>query len=588
MNMRDVKFDKNMNIFEDLIEELKEENLLEETVIDVHKNKSAGQKTNFQDERFDSPEILKAAQFDGRAAETAADFPPPIPAPDKMPEALLASNGDAVSQTPDPFDPVPEAASPDDELQPEFSDAPAGDSEQPLNQVEFYKKRATDEVNSLQMVEHVLSGVERDYLNRIPKLYDDLEVKKALHNFLQFAQNVNSPEHAQAEFLLMQETESWYSALSQKDKDIGVGQLRRYCETTRPVLSSQALAALARFYRNAPFSESVRGKFDLVITRYFARETGGDIRKLIGSRDDIIEKLNQFYAEWSSIPLYDAEEDESNIILAAIRLEEFMTEAEEAESIEDLFKSDFFNRLKSFKESTHENFFAPLVTATAVESNVRIGNRYLQLLLSEKEKQSAAALEEKYGAFHEEVISEVLCKTIQITSVFEGKFADPDVQAEAVAEMPQGGLLEFEKQNLYAQAASAGPAKAKESSRGSLFRINKWLLAAVLVVLVSSLGLYVWVEYLNPAPKLSDNVKTVNLDNSSLRDYVQTARLNGDMFYGVVTPAWDSLNDEKKEELLRKIIMIGGEKGFVKVTLMNKQGRSVGYASPEKVEVYNP
>ena len=271
------------------------------------------------------------------------------------------------------------------------------------------------------MVEHVLSGVERDFLHITPKLYDDLEVKKALHTFLQVSQNINSPEQAHAEFLLMQETESWYSALSQKDKDISVGYLRRYCETTRPALSSQALAALARFYRNAPFSESVRSKFDLVMTRFFARETGGDIRRLLLSRDEIIEKLNEFYAEWSSIPLYETDDDESGILLAAIKFEEFATEADEANNFEELIKNDFFNRLKVFKEETHENFFAPLITATAIESNVRIGNRYLELLLKKRKTRMPKVSKKNTAIFITGSISEVVCKTIQIHNVFEGK-----------------------------------------------------------------------------------------------------------------------------------------------------------------------
>ena len=210
-----------------------------------------------------------------------------------------------------------------------------------------------------------------------------------------------------------------------------------YCETTRPVLSPQALAALARFYRNAPFSEPVRSKFDLVMTRYFAREIGNDIRKLLLSRDEIIEKLNEFYAEWSSIPLYANEEDESNIVLAAIKLEELMTEAEETETFETLIKSDFFNRLRDFKENTHDNFFSPLLIATAIESNVRIGNRVLELLIKEKENSSIQSFEEKYGSNQDQIISDVICKTIRIANIFEGKFAEADTIRNIPVEQSQ-------------------------------------------------------------------------------------------------------------------------------------------------------
>lgn len=594
---------KQMNIFEELIEELKEENLLEETVTEIQRKKTERgnlylqkeQPENIQDEKqgnFEKAELLN------KSSEIIKDIPQPLlmtpneihpPAAsentdnptfvENKPEKIESS--DLISETPQQFT--------NEFIQQDFTNNFSAETEKHPNQAEFYKKRGTDEVMSLQMVEHILSGVERDFLHITPKPYDDLEVKKCLHTFLQISQNINSPEQAQAEFLLLQETESWHSALSQKDKNISVGNLCRYCETTRPALSPQALAALSRFYRNAPFSEPVRSKFDLVMTRYFAREMGNDIRKLLLSRDEIIEKLNEFYADWSSIPLYANEEDESNIVLAAIKLEELMTEAEETETFEDLIKSDFFNSLKDFKENTHDNFFAPLLIATAIESNVRIGNRVLELLLKEKENSSLHSFEEKFGTHQDQTISDVICKTIRIANVFEGKFAEADTVRNVPVEQNQpANTFELEKQDLNKQSVKSQTSNKKSFSQSSLFKVNKWLLAATIIAIVGSVGLYLWVEYFNPPPKLSENVKTINLENSSLKDYVQTARLNGDMFYGIITPNWDNMNNEKKEEFLRKVVLIGGEKGFVKVTLMNKQGRTVGYASPEKVEVYNP
>lgn len=348
-----------MNIFEDLIEELKEENLLEETITEIQRKKSESGNIFFQSE---SPENiwneknknLKNAELLNKHSEIVEEIPQlqlftPIgitqPVPSKNDDKpIFIENEPEKIETSDLIPETPQMFT-NEFFQQDFSGNFSTSSENYQNQADFYKKRATDEVMSLQMVEHILSGVERDLLHITPKLYDDLEVKKSLHNFLQISQNIDSPEQAQAEFLLLQETESWYSALSQKDKNISVGNLCRYCETTRPALSPQALAALARFYRNAPFSEPIRSKFDLVVTRFFAREMGNDIRKLLLSRDEIIEKLNEFYAEWSSIPLYANEEGESIIVLAAIKLEEFMTEAEEAEQFDDLIKNDYFNRL---------------------------------------------------------------------------------------------------------------------------------------------------------------------------------------------------------------------------------------------------
>lgn len=570
---------KQMTIFEDLIEELKDENLLEETVIDVQNKKKNG-------EDFNSPKQSRTELTAVKRKENSADVLPAFQSFD----AADRTNSHEFSQNIE--DDLNAAAAPQI-LQNEFADGNdffEPESETPLNQAEFFKKRATDEVNSLQMVEHVLSGVERDFLGVSPKLYDDLEVKKALHSFLQVSQNINSPEQANAEFLLLQETETWYSALSQKDKNIAIGNLRRYCETTRPALSFQALAALARFYRNAPFSESVRSKFEMVLTRFFSREIGGDIRKLVLSHDEMIEKLNEFYAEWSSIPLYATDDDdESNLLLSAIKFEEFMTEVESAENIEELLKTDFFNRFKNFKDDTHENFFAPLITATSIESNIRIGNRFLALLVKQKQSENfdAEIFAEKYAAY-DETVSEVICKTVGSGRIFAGEFTDADVFWEPQSSEQVVSQPEFEKQNLNKPTEKPKPKKEKSAVAGGLFKVNKWLLAGTLAALFISIGLYVWVEYFIEEPKLSDSVKVVNLDNSSFKEYIQTARINNDMFYGVVNVNWDGLTNEKKEDLFAKILVTGGEKGFKQVTLMNRQGRTVGFASAEKIEIYNP
>lgn len=582
-----------MNIFEDLIEELKEENLLEETVIEVQKNKNNNRALYLQNKQPAAPGVSNTESYRHDSTDSATAGPI-----NSQIDTISSNESGQQAGTENFANPANLGG---EAGEPAFSDSNAYDTaqrrtgvgensfdeEKKLNQAEFYKKRATDEVTSLQMVEHVLSGAERDFLHVTPKLYDDLEVKKALHTFLQFSQNINSPEHAQAEFLLMQETEGWYSALSQKDKNINVDNLRRYCETTRPALSSQALAALARFYRNAPFSESVRSKFDLVMTRFFARETGGDIRKILLTREEMIEKLTEFYADWSSIPLYATEADESGIVIAAMKFEDFMNEAEAAENFEELVNTGFFERLNEFKQGTHENFFAPLVTAAAIESNVRIGNRCVELILKEQQKPDVENFAERYDSLFEQTISANVCKTLEIANVLEGRFADSEIVRETPAETPEPARhIEYEKQDLKKQPVKNTHSQLK--TKNPLFKVNKWLLAATVTVLICSVGLYLYVEYFNPPPKLSANVKIVNLDNSSLKEFIQTARLNGDMFYGIVNPNWDGLNKEEKEELLRKVIMIGGEKGFVRVSLMDKQGRNVGYASPEKVEVYNP
>ena len=82
-------------------------------------------------------------------------------------------------------------------------------------------------------------------------------------------------------------------------------------------------------------------------------------------------------------------------------------------------------------------------------------------------------------------------------------------------------------------------------------------------------------------------MKKVNLENSEFKDFIQTARIDNETFFGITTSAWESLNSEKKEEMLKKLLSIGTEKNYKKVHLVNTGGKAVGYSSVEKTEVYN-
>ena len=576
-----------MNVFEDLIEELKGENLLENTVVESNPRlKTVDNKFNESSKTtaLNNDVVLAADYIEPEIIEVGIDSIVEYSEQNEQPARQEVSP--AVIQNVR-FDET--AASdvsefntviPNEKQNNGFKQEEQEKPKKPVNEVEFFRSRATNEVLALQMVEHVLAGVEREILNLVPKLYDELPVKKSLHDFLQISGKSNAPEHAQAEFQLMQETESWYSALSHRDKNIKVGNQRRFCENSRPALSLQALTSMARFYRNAPYSEAVRSKFDLILTRLFSREVGRGKRLLTHNHDQLIEKISGLYAEWSSIPLYSAEEDDSGIVLAAMKVEDFMTEADNAVSFEELVKSDFFNRLRVFKESTQESFFAPLLAASVVESNIRIGNRYTELF--EKENGNAETLEEKYGALHEQTISEVICKTLEIKDILNEQAPEP-IKLESKKITP--AQIETTKtENPILKAA----VESKDKQVNKLFKVNKWLLALTIITLLGTFGLYIWVEAVSKDTDFSPNVKNVNLDNSSLKEHIQTARISGDTFYGIVLPSWEGLAREKKEELLSKVLLIGNEKGFLRVNLIDRRGKTVGFASPEKVEVSNP
>lgn len=560
-----------MNIFEDLIEELKEENLLEETVIEVSNgSKKTNPNGNSANQLRNSGEIDLPEKIEYIERQNSLNAPQPESQIIELTENPFENEEDTLL--------VETSADLTDESEIVYEQA---ENQPPISEKEFYRKRAMEEVSGLQMVEHVLSGVEREQMKAVPKPYDDLPVKKSLHAFLQISQDVKSPEHAQAEFSLMQETESWCSALSHRDKRISVAHLRRYCETTRPPLSSQALISLARFYRNSPFSESVRNKFDLVVTRLFTKDIGGDKRIIVFTRDELMAHLKELYAEWASIQLYSDKDDDSEIVLAAMKFEEFMAEAESADSFDDLVKTDFFNRLRLFKETTNELFYAPIVASTAIECNIRIGNKYVDLIENEREKANSDQLQDKYGFLHDQTISDATSKTLQLVELLKERIEEVELEAEPDEADKKPYINVIEQEPAKVQKTTQQKTKSK------LYGVNKYLLAATIIIALLSGGLFVWVNYLGAEKTLSNNVKTVNLDNSSLKTFIQTARISENAFYGVTTPAWEGLSNEKKEETLAQLLTLGSEKGFLKVHLIDKQGKAVGTASKEKIEVLN-
>ncbi|MCV4784430.1 hypothetical protein OFM36_33845, partial [Escherichia coli] len=86
-----------------------------------------------------------------------------------------------------------------------------------------------------------------------------------------------------------------------------------------------------------------------------------------------------------SLSLYPREEHSEGIGAVVGRFDAFVKEAEAAEGFDSLIESDFFNRLRLFKEETAEMFFASEVLAAAMECNVRVGNRFVDLLEAERE-----------------------------------------------------------------------------------------------------------------------------------------------------------------------------------------------------------
>lgn len=528
-----------MNIFEDLIEELKEENLIEQTVTETSKSKKKLEKSGGDVVKADASRMEQSTAVSENAAGEK-----------DSPETVA---GDSLNQ---------------------IADEEARDK--PANDANFYRQKAMEEVSFLQMVESAFAGVEREQMKIVPKPYDDLKVKKVLHAFLQAASDPDSNDHAKAQFHLLQETESWHSSLALRDGRMMTANLRRYCETSRPPLSSPALIALARFYRNSPYSEQVRSKFDLVITRLFSKETGGSHREMLFSRDELVAHLKELYADWSSIPFYATEADDAEMLATVEKFEGFMKEADDAISFDDLVENEFFNRLHIFKEAANENFYAPVVTAAAIETNVRIGNQYVELVRREKEIGGSANLENKYGLLNDNLISEATSKTLSLVELLNQKKPEPPpVEEKPVVKIePKPAELKIEL-----------PIKVESGETGGASNANKWLFLAAALAILIMLGLYFGTKSNSSETKQTPVAAKMSIENSLLREYLQEARIQDATLNGVVLPSWNSLTDDKKKEVLKQMFNLGGAKGYTKVRLVDEKGKPAGSAENGNVSL---
>ncbi len=589
-----------MNVFEDLVVELKEENLLESTFID-HQG-------HLDDDRADDS-VLASEQLDFAAApEPLSSFSTPAWQPrvelgldhnDDIPNhrTTVSEPAELIEETTAAVtlpvaDPTAPAITIEQNDEPLEAPAAAAATDKTKADREFFKKRAAGEMSSLKLVDAVLSAVEREHLKVVPRTYDDLDAKKALHAFMQVAEDVSSDENKKAEFKLLHETELWCSALAARDKNISVGHLRVYCETCKPMLSSQAMLAMARFYRNLPYAEIVRGKFDFIITRLFSKPLDLDKRELLFGRDAMLGHVKTLYADWSSIPLYSTDDDDSNIMLTALSFEELAAEAEVAATFDDLIRSDFFGRLRMFKESIAELFFAPAVTVAAIECNVRIGNVYVDLINQARTNMDADSIHQRFAELDDQTVSEAAGRSLGLLDILRER--SPAKPAPAAREVQPAAdhhvetVHEFHhaiESHAHVEQKPVESAIARSVKR-SIRSVNKLYVVFSVLLITVSIGIYIWANYY-AAPVVSNaGVKTLSFEGTDLGDLVKVARLSGDTLYIVAQPPFDNMAKEKQSDALLRFYQAGNDRGWSKVNLMNDEGKTIGFASSGRLEIY--
>lgn len=567
-----------MNLFENLVDELKEENLLEETVIDTSKLRAGAEPTT--QENSESIPLLENS--DG-APVLPTDLDEPNEIISETEEPVNTAEHEEILAESDPEKGVEEPLlSDDDDLNASDLSEPDQDESVPLSETaeeadlrtrkmtvkEAYAQRMSDEVMSLDAVEHVVSGIEREQMRTVPHRYDVVPVKQALHLFLTEFKTLESPEQTESEATLRKEIERWHTSLIKRDADIPTPLLRLYCDDSG--LNSKSLGSLARFFRNSPFSENVRSKFDLVITRYFTEESEGNRREMKLKRDELISAVTKLYEEWSSVPVYSVDEEDSELILAAFKFEDYINEAKKCRSFDELLTNGFFKRIKGFKKKTSENFFSPMLVASAVECNVAIGNRYVNLIENERRRSGADVIGERYGGKHDKSVSEATSKTLQLTDLLKEK------------ETKRRRLKNRAK--LKALVSGISPKKTAENEPNST---NTIIVAVIVAIVLVVCGYLTYSAIVGTPVKLTENEEKIRLERSFLHKFLKSSTIKDGAFSGTVTPNWNNLSKAEKEEVITKISALGKVKGYEKVELKDDSGKVITSTSGTKVEFAN-
>ena len=234
-----------------------------------------------------------------------------------------------------------------------------------------------------------------------------------------------------------------------------------------------------------------------------------------------------------------------------------------------LVDAKLFERLHELKRNSGEILFVPQVTAAAIESNLRISKKLFDL--AESNQSGSEGLDA-------ELVSDAIART------FVSKGAEDTTNRISIS-----------VDNNATSAASSRRAKtswqgkayrARRTGRWNVFGINPWLLTATILSVLISLGIYVWSQYFIDEPAASSmSAKVVNIDNLELQQYVATAKLTGDMLHVIVSPQYNELAHDKRQEVVQKVRILGETKGYRRVTFYNAEGKAIAYASADRTDI---
>lgn len=235
---------------------------------------------------------------------------------------------------------------------------------------------------ALEVVQRVISSVEKAILCLVPESYDMAPAIAAARSLKQAIKEQDTAKIAVAEDHLSNEIYMWRLSLCSRDQAIQPYHLRRFCERTEDHLDLSIFAALARFYRSLPHTELAQSKYDFAVTRVFASISEKDQRVLRMEGHRLVESITEMFQLWGEKRLPTTGSPD-NIRAAANRFRAFIAEANEINEFEKLIGSGLFNRVRHLKKDLGELFYVPEVTAAAIECNVVGANKFSELLSDE-------------------------------------------------------------------------------------------------------------------------------------------------------------------------------------------------------------
>ena len=239
--------------------------------------------------------------------------------------------------------------------------------------------------------------------------------------------------------------------------------------------------------------------------------------------------------------------------------------------------SDFFKRFRTIKQEAKESFYEPAVAAAAIECNVRVGNRYLELIEMEHHTSEEGELQEKYGMFHDNLISNATSKTVQIADLLD--------QLQKRPKPPEFDVTSWEYVSDAKRKDGESGAKNRKKKYGWLLGVNKYLLAAAIATILMTAGLYLWVENLDARAEGSNNVVQLDMSGLDFKEYVTAARISNEALFVITSPNWTSASKAKKEEVVMKMVSAGQNRGYKKVHVLDNQGVVVAAGTENNIEV---